>query len=47
VGEVDFETKEIARNAQLARDYERLEIPLMIERLACAIDSESCSRALS
>ena len=33
-GDVDFETKEIARNAQLARECERLGIPLIIETLA-------------
>lgn len=33
-GDADFETKEIARNAQLARECERLGIPLMIETLA-------------
>ena len=33
-GDADFETKEIARNAQLARECERLGLPLMIETLA-------------
>jgi DhnA family fructose-bisphosphate aldolase class Ia len=33
-GDVDFEMKEIARNAQLARECERLGIPLIIETLA-------------
>jgi fructose-bisphosphate aldolase, class I len=33
-GDADFETKEIARNAQLARECERLGIPLVIETLA-------------
>lgn len=33
-GDADFETKEIARNAQLARECERLGMPLMIETLA-------------
>jgi DhnA family fructose-bisphosphate aldolase class Ia len=33
-GEADFETKEIARNAQLARECERLGMPLVIETLA-------------
>jgi fructose-bisphosphate aldolase, class I len=33
-GDADFETKEIARNAKLARECERLGLPLMIETLA-------------
>ena len=33
-GDGDFETKEIARNAQLARECERLGIPLIVEALA-------------
>jgi DhnA family fructose-bisphosphate aldolase class Ia len=33
-GDVDFEMKEIARNAQLARECERLGVPLIIETLA-------------
>jgi DhnA family fructose-bisphosphate aldolase class Ia len=33
-GDADFETKEIERNAELARECERLGLPLMIETLA-------------
>lgn len=33
-GDGDFETKEIARNAQIARECERLGIPLIVETLA-------------
>ena len=33
-GDADFETKEIARNAQVARECERVGIPLMVETLA-------------
>lgn len=33
-GDADFETKEIARNAEVARECERLGIPLMVETLA-------------
>lgn len=33
-GDADFETKEIARNAQVARECERLGIPLIVETLA-------------
>lgn len=33
-GDADFETKEIARNAEVARECERLGIPFMVESLA-------------
>ena len=33
-GDADFETKEIARNAQIARECERIGIPLIVETLA-------------
>ena len=33
-GDADFETKEIARNAEVARECERLGIPLIVETLA-------------
>lgn len=33
-GDADFEAKEIARNAQVARECERVGIPLMVETLA-------------
>ncbi len=33
-GDADFEAKEIARNAQVARECERLGIPLIVETLA-------------
>ncbi len=33
-GDANFETKEIARNAQVARECERLGIPLIVETLA-------------
>jgi class I fructose-bisphosphate aldolase len=33
-GDADFETKEIARNAQVARECERAGIPLIVETLA-------------
>ncbi len=33
-GDADFESKEIARNAQLARECERMGIPLIMETLA-------------
>jgi fructose-bisphosphate aldolase, class I len=33
-GDADFETKEIARNAEIARECERLGIPLVVETLA-------------
>lgn len=33
-GDADFESKEIARNAQVARECERVGIPLMVETLA-------------
>jgi DhnA family fructose-bisphosphate aldolase class Ia len=33
-GDADFETKEVARNAQVARECERVGIPLIVESLA-------------
>jgi DhnA family fructose-bisphosphate aldolase class Ia len=33
-GDADFETKEVARNAQVARECERIGIPLIVESLA-------------
>jgi DhnA family fructose-bisphosphate aldolase class Ia len=33
-GDADFESKEIARNAQVARECERIGMPLMVETLA-------------
>lgn len=33
-GDADFETKEVARNAEIARECERLGIPLIVETLA-------------
>jgi DhnA family fructose-bisphosphate aldolase class Ia len=33
-GDADFETKEIARNAEVARECERIGMPLIIETLA-------------
>ena len=40
-GDADFETKEIARNAQLARECERLGMPLIIETLARGKDVQN------